>query len=244
MSATQGVLQFFEAVTSTYTYLLFDRPGGAAVLIDPVDTAAERDMRELERLSVTLTHILETHVHADHITSAALLRKLTGATVIVPAHAGVTGADREVTEGDDVRFGDASPIRVFETPGHTNASASYLWNGCLFTGDALFVEGCGRTDFQSGDAGALYDSVTQKLFSLPDATIVFPAHDYHGRHASTIGYERRHNPRLAGRSRQEFVTLMASLDLPMPKLIHVAVPANLRLGAVEAATVDVPRERR
>jgi len=231
MNPAPGLLPFFETGTSTYTYLLFDHPGGAAVLVDPVDTAAERDMGELERLSLTLTHILETHVHADHVTSAALLRKLTGAAVVVPAGAGVAGADREVTDGDDIRFGDASPIRVFATPGHTDASASYFWNGCLFTGDALFVDGCGRTDFQSGDAGLLYDSVTQKLFSLPDATLVFPAHDYHGRHASTIGHERRHNARLAGRSREEFVVLMGSLDLPMPKLIDVAVPANLRLGA-------------
>ena len=231
MSGTHGTLQRFDAATCTYTYLLFDRIGGAAVLIDPVDTAAERDMGELTRLGLTLTHILETHVHADHVTSAALLRKLTDATIVVPAGAGVTGADREVTDGDDIRFGDAPPIRVFATPGHTAGSASYLWNGCVFTGDVLFVDGCGRTDFQGGDAGQLYDSVTQKLFSLPDATLVFPAHDYHGHHASTIGHERRHNARLAGRSRAEFIALMAALDLPMPKLIDVAVPANLRLGA-------------
>ena len=231
MTTTPGVLQYFDATSSAYTYLLFDRPGGAAVLIDPVDTAAERDMAELARLSLTLTHVLETHVHADHVTSAALLRKLTGAAVVVPADAGVEGADREVSEGDDVRFGDAAPIRVYSTPGHTAASASYLWNACVFTGDALFIDGCGRTDFQGGDAGLLYDSVSQKLFGLPDATIVFPAHDYHGRHVSTIGYERAHNARLAGRSRDEFVALMAALNLPMPKLIDVAVPANRQLGA-------------
>ena len=220
--------------TSTYTYLLFDRPGGAAVLIDPVDTAAERDLKELKRLGLTLTHVLETHVHADHITSAALLRKLTNATIVVPKGAGVTGADREVTDGDDIRFGGATPIRVLATPGHTAGSASYLWNGCVFTGDALFVNGCGRTDFQGGDAGALYDSVTQKLFSLPDTTLVYPAHDYNGHHASTIGHERQHNKRLAGRSRAEFIELMSALNLPMPKLIDVAVPANLRLGAPPA----------
>lgn len=231
MSATLGVLQRFDAATSTYTYVLFDQPGGAAVLIDPVDTAAERDLGELTRLGLTLTHVLETHVHADHVTSAALLRKLTGATVVVPAGAGVDGADREVTDGDDIRFGDAPPIRVFATPGHTAGSVSYLWNGCVFTGDALFVDGCGRTDFQGGDAGQLYDSVTQKLFSLPDATLVFPAHDYNGRHASTIGHERQHNARLAGRSRAEFVALMGALNLPKPKLIDVAVSANRRLGA-------------
>jgi len=230
-SATHGVLQLFDAATSTFTYVLFDRPGGAAAIIDPVDNAAERDLAELRRLSLTLTHVLETHVHADHVTSAALLRKLTGATVVVPANAGVTGADREVTDGDDIRFGAGPPIRVFATPGHTDASASYFWNGRVFTGDALFIEGCGRTDFQSGDAGALYDSVMQKLFSLPDATLVFPAHDYNGRHVSTIGHERRSNARLAGRSREEFIALMGGLELPMPKLIDVAVPANLRLGA-------------
>jgi len=234
MSSTFGVLQRTDAATSAYSYLLFDRPGGAAVLIDPVDTATELDMAELARLSLTLTYVLETHVHADHVTSAALLRKLTGACVIVPAGAGVVGADREVTEGDDIRFGDAPPIRVFATPGHTAASASYLWNGCVFTGDALFIDGCGRTDFQDGNAGLLYDSVWQKLFGLPDATIVFPAHDYHRHRASTIGHERRHNARLATRSRDEFIALMAGLNLPMPKLIDVAVPANLRLGAPQA----------
>ena len=223
-------LQWFDTTSSTYTYLLLDRPGGHAVIVDPVDTNAERDLAELTRLGLTLSHVLETHVHADHITSAALLRKLTGASVVVPAGAGVDGADREVADGDDVRFGDAPPIRVFATPGHTAASASYLWNGCVFTGDALFIDGCGRTDFQGGDAGRLYDSVTQKLFALQDATLVYPAHDYNGRHTSTIGYERAHNARLAGRTREAFIALMHGLDLPMPKLIDVAVPANLRLG--------------
>ena len=223
-------LQWFDTTSSTYTYLLLDRPGGHAVIVDPVDTNAERDLAELTRLGLTLSHVLETHVHADHITSAALLRKLTGASVVVPAGAGVDGADREVADGDDVRFGDAPPIRVFATPGHTAASASYLWNGCVFTGDVLFIDGCGRTDFQGGDAGRLYDSVTQKLFALPDATLVYPAHDYNGRHTSTIGYERAHNARLAGRTREAFIALMHGLDLPMPKLIDVAVPANLRLG--------------
>ena len=226
-----GWLQWVDAATHSCTYLLFDRPGGHAVLIDPVDTAAEHDLGEIGRLGLTLAYVLETHVHADHVTSAALLRKLTDARVAVPAGAGVQGADREVDDGDDLRFGDAPPIRVFSTPGHTAASASYLWNGCVFTGDALFIDGCGRTDFQGGDAGRLYDSVTQKLFALPDPTIVFPAHDYQGRQASTIGHERRHNARLAGRTRDEFIALMRGLDLPMPKMIDVAVPANLRLGA-------------
>ena len=212
------------------SYMVGDEKCKQVAVIDPT-----RDVEEYLRVAreegLRITHVLETHVHADHVTSAALLRKLTGAAVVVPADAGVEGADREVSEGDDVRFGDAAPIRVYSTPGHTAASASYLWNACVFTGDALFIDGCGRTDFQGGDAGLLYDSVSQKLFGLPDATIVFPAHDYHGRHVSTIGYERAHNARLAGRSRDEFVALMAALNLPIPKLIDVAVPANRRLGA-------------
>lgn len=228
---TPRMLQLFESTTSTCTYLLFDRPGGAAVLIDPVDTALERDRAELARLSLTLVHVLETHVHADHVTSAAKLRAATAAKIAVPANAGVVGADHMLRDGDELRFGDAPPIRVIATPGHTDASVSYLWDGCVFTGDALLIEGCGRTDFQSGDAGALYDSVTQKLFALPDSTLVFPAHDYNGRRVSTIGHERRRNARLAGRSRDDFIALMASLNLPMPKLIDVAVPANLRLGS-------------
>ena len=227
----RGLLQLFDATSNTYTYLLFDRPGGAAVLIDPVDTAAERDLREIGRLGLTLAYVIETHVHADHVTSAALLRERTGAQVAVPARAGVDAADRQLGDGDELRFGDAPAIRAIETPGHTSSSNSYLWNGCVFTGDALFVDACGRTDFQGGDAGQLYDSITQKLFVLPGETLVYPAHDYRGHHVSTIAHEREHNARLARRTRDEFIALMGSLNLPMPKLIDVAVPANLRLGA-------------
>jgi glyoxylase-like metal-dependent hydrolase (beta-lactamase superfamily II) len=130
-------------------------------------------------------------------------------------------------------LGAAETIRAIATPGHTDGSITYVWNGYAFTGDALFVDGCGRTDFQDGDAGRLYDSVTQRLFALPDETVVFPAHDYHGQQASTIGYERRHNARFAGRSRADFIGLMAHLDLPKPKLMDVAVPANRKLGVRE-----------
>jgi glyoxylase-like metal-dependent hydrolase (beta-lactamase superfamily II) len=227
------VLQLFDAPTSTFTYLLFDRPGGAAVLIDPVDTKIERDLAQIARLSLTLEHVLETHVHADHVTSAGALRKRTGAKVTVPARAGVVGADREVDDGDVVTFGADGSLRVIATPGHTAGSVTYAWDGCAFTGDALFIDGCGRTDFQEGDAGRLYDSVTTRLFSLPDQTIVYPAHDYRGQSASTIEHERRHNARFAGRTRTEFIAVMASLHLEMPKLIDVAVPANRRLGLPE-----------
>jgi glyoxylase-like metal-dependent hydrolase (beta-lactamase superfamily II) len=224
-------VQLFDAETSTYTYLAYDHPGGAAVLVDPVDRQVERDLAELRRLDCSLAHVLETHVHADHVTSAALLRTLTRASVIVPRGAGVVGADREVGQGDEIRFGDGQLMLVLSTPGHTAQAACYLWNGCVFSGDTLFVDGCGRTDFQGGDAGALYDSITRKLFVLPDDTRVYPAHDYHGNRSSTIGRERTGNGRIFGRTRDEFVALMGSLELPMPKLIDVAVPANLRLGA-------------
>jgi glyoxylase-like metal-dependent hydrolase (beta-lactamase superfamily II) len=227
----RGLLQLFDTTSSTYTYLLFDRPHGAAALIDPVDTAAERDLREIERLGLKLAYVLETHVHADHVTSAALLRERTGAKIVVPARAGVDSADHALADGQELSFGEAPPIRAIETPGHTSSSNSYLWNGGVFTGDALFVDACGRTDFQGGDAGQLYDSVTRKLFTLPDQTLVYPAHDYRGQHVSTIGHEKTHNARLAHRTRDEFIALMGSLNLPMPKLIDVAVPANLRLGA-------------
>lgn len=224
-------LQLFDSASSAYTYVLADPATGEAVLIDGVDTQKDRDLAHVRRLGLRLVWLLETHVHADHITSAAAMRDATGARVAVPGGAGVVGADRELHDGDEVAFGRDEPIRVIATPGHTEASVSYLWRGNLFTGDALFVDGCGRTDFQGGDAGALHDAVTQRLFTLPDATRVWPAHDYHGQSVSTIGWERAHNARFAGRSRDAFVALMDSLDLPMPKLIDVAVPANRRLGA-------------
>ena len=229
--AGPGLVQLVDPETSTYTYLAYDREGGSAVLIDPVDRRVERDLETLRGLGCSLAHVLETHVHADHITSAAMLRTLTRASVIVPRGAGVIGADREVGEGDEIRFGDGQLMLVLSTPGHTAHAACYLWNGCVFCGDTLLVDGCGRTDFQGGDAGALYDSITRKLFVLPDATRVYPAHDYHGNRSSTIQRERERNGRVAGRTREEFVALMGSLALPMPKLIDVAVPANLRLGA-------------
>ncbi len=224
-------LQLFDASSSTYTYLLADLASGEAVLIDGVAGREERDLAHVRRLGLRLAWLLETHVHADHVTSAAAMREATGARVAVPADAGVTGADRELHDGDEVAFGRAESIRVIATPGHTGASVSYLWRGNAFTGDALFVDGCGRTDFQDGDAGTLYDAVTQRLFSLPPATRVWPAHDYHGQLVSTIGWEKAHNARFAGRTREAFVALMDGLDLPMPELIDVAVPANRRLGA-------------
>ena len=224
-----ALMQLFDAESSTYTYLLRDEASGEAALIDPVDTQAERDLALLKREGLTLRYTLETHAHADHITSAGSLRKLTGAQAVAPAGCNIGPADIQVLDGELLRLG-GEQIRVIHTPGHTAGSASYLWRDNLFTGDSLLIMGCGRTDFQGGDAGALYDSITQKLFTLPDETKVWPGHDYRGFTVSTIGREKAHNPRLAARSREEFIALMGKLNLPKPRLIEVAVPANQRLG--------------
>jgi glyoxylase-like metal-dependent hydrolase (beta-lactamase superfamily II) len=159
---------------------------------------------------------------------------LTGALAAAPSGCGILPADRQLVDGDSLQFGD-EVLRALHTPGHTAGSMSYLWRDCVFTGDCLLIDGCGRTDFQSGDAGLMYDSITERLFTLPDETLVYPAHDYHGLTMSSIGHEKRHNARLAGRSREEFIALMASLQLPRPRMMDVAVPANRNLGLPHAA---------
>ncbi|SFD25353.1 MBL fold metallo-hydrolase [Massilia yuzhufengensis] len=223
-------IQLFDAESSTYTYILSSPDNRDAVIIDPVDRHWERDLAHVERLGLTLTHVLETHAHADHVTSAGRLRALTGAKACVPSGCGIPPAEMQLEDGDLIEFGQHEHIAVLHTPGHTAGSMCYLWRGNLFTGDTLLVGGCGRTDFQGGSAEALYDSVTGKLFALDDATRVWPGHDYKGQSVSSIGWEKRHNARLAGRSKPEFVALMSALDLPRPKLMDVAVPANRNLG--------------
>ncbi len=223
-------IQLFDAESSTYTYILSAPDSRDAVIIDPVDRHWQRDLAHVERLGLKLTHVLETHAHADHVTSAGKLRALTGAKACVPSGCGIEPAEVQLQDGDLIRFGQREHIAVIHTPGHTAGSMCYLWRGNLFTGDTLLVDGCGRTDFQGGSAENLYDSVTRKLFGLDDATRVWPGHDYRGQSVSTIGWEKRHNARLAGRSRAEFVALMAALNLPRPKLMDVALPANRKLG--------------
>lgn len=223
-------IQLFDAESSTYTYILSSPDNRDAVIIDPVDRHWERDLAHVERLGLTLTHVLETHAHADHVTSAGRLRAHTGAKACVPSGCGIPPAEMQLEDGDLIEFGQHEHIAVLHTQGHTAGSMCYLWRGNLFTGDTLLVGGCGRTDFQGGSAEALYDSVTGKLFALDDATRVWPGHDYKGQSVSSIGWEKRHNARLAGRSKPEFVALMSALDLPRPKLMDVAVPANRNLG--------------
>jgi sulfur dioxygenase len=223
-------IQLFDAASSTFTYILAAPGSGAAVIIDPVDQHTERDLAHLARLGLRLEYVLETHAHADHVTSAGRLHQLTGARTAVPSGCGIPPADVQLRDGDVVRFGDGETIAVLHTPGHTAGSMSYVWRGNVFTGDTLLIDGCGRTDFQGGSAAALYDSITHKLFALPDATRVWPGHDYKGQSVSTIGWEKVHNARVAGRARDDFVALMDGLNLPMPKMIDVAVPANRNLG--------------
>jgi glyoxylase-like metal-dependent hydrolase (beta-lactamase superfamily II) len=223
-------IQLFDAASSTFTYLLVDPASRAAVLIDPVDHHVERDLAHLRRLGLQLVYVIETHAHADHVTSNGLLCERTGALSAVPSGCGIAPANLQLNDGDVLRFGVDETIAVLHTPGHTAGSMCFLWRGNVFTGDTLLIDGCGRTDFQGGSADDLYDSVTRTLFTLPPATLVWPAHDYKGQSVSTIGWERQHNARLADTSLPAFVALMAALDLPKPKLLDIAVPANRNLG--------------
>jgi glyoxylase-like metal-dependent hydrolase (beta-lactamase superfamily II) len=221
--------QLFDTASSTYTYLVADEATGEAALVDPVREHLERDLKLLAELGLRLTWVLETHVHADHVTAAALLRERTGARTVFGVR-GAACADRHVKHGDTIPVGTIA-IGVLDTPGHTDDSVSYLVDGRVLTGDALTIRGAGRTDFQNGDPQTLYRSITQVLFALPDTTLVYPGHDYKGQTVSTIGEEKRFNPRLAGKSEDEFVAIMNALGLPPPKHIAEAVPANRACGA-------------
>jgi sulfur dioxygenase len=221
--------QLFDPASSTYTYLLGAGPGGEAAILDPVREQAQRDLQLIRELGLRLRWIVETHVHADHVTGAQALKEQTGAGTAVSRQCGATGFDRLLDDGDTVAFGDQG-LRVIATPGHTPGSSCFLWDDRLFTGDTLLIGGCGRTDFQQGDPGALYESITGRLFTLPDDTLVYPGHDYKGRRVSTIAEERSTNPRFAGVSREQFIRIMADLDLPPPRQMSEAVPANLRGG--------------
>jgi glyoxylase-like metal-dependent hydrolase (beta-lactamase superfamily II) len=222
------VRQLFDQASCSFTYLLIDEPSRHAALIDPVSEHIERDLALVRQLGAKLRYVLETHTHADHITSAAELAERTGAVTCASA-LGAACAERHLNDGDVLALGAAS-LRVLATPGHTGDSLSFYAEPHVFTGDALFVRGTGRTDFQNGSATSLYESITRKLFELPDETLVFPGHDYRGHAVSSIGEERRYNPRIAGKSREEFVAIMRDLKLAPPKLLSVAVAANLDCG--------------
>jgi len=231
--------QLFDPETSTYSYLLADETTREAVLIDSVREQLERDAQLITELDLRLVAALETHVHADHVTGAGLLRERLGCQIVVGARTGVLTADRRVGDGEFVRFGRHA-LEVRETPGHTAGCVTYVCHeeGVAFTGDALLIRGCGRTDFQQGDAGALFRSVREKILSLPAGTHLYPAHDYKGRTVTTVAEERRSNPRLGdARSLDEFLALMRALRLPYPQRIDEALPANMASGVTEPETV-------
>jgi len=231
--------QLFEPVSSTYTYLVGCEQTGEAMLIDPVLETVERDLGVIRDLGLRLACTLETHIHADHVTGAGRLRSLAGSKAGFPEASGAELVDFTITEGTPVGIGELQ-LRPLYTPGHTDDHHVYLLEGDeaarIFTGDALLIEGCGRTDFQNGDAATLYRSVHEKIFALGDETLVYPAHDYNQRQVSSVGQEKARNPRLgSGKSVDEFVAIMAALNLPRPKKIDIAVPANRGCGATHAA---------
>lgn len=227
------IRQLFDYDTWTYTYLLWDEITNEAAVIDSVVENAERDEKHINELGLSIKYLLETHIHADHITGAGKLRQQLGGQLVVHKNANSECADI-LAEEDDVFYLGQQSIRVIHTPGHTNNDISYYIDGAVFTGDTLLVRDCGRTDFQLGNNQAMYQSLTEKLFSLPEDTKVFPAHDYKGFSQSTIGEEKKFNVRVgAGKSFVDFSTIMDNLNLPNPKRIDIAVPGNMKCGLVD-----------
>ena len=239
--------QLFDKESSTYTYLVADPETRETALVDPVLEQVERDLQLVRELNLCIKFCLDTHIHADHITGTGKLRQLTGCQGILPVNAQANCADHFIRDGEIITLGKIE-IKAYETPGHTDSHMAYLVNGDrILTGDAMFIRGCGRTDFQSGDPGALYDSVTKKLFTLPDETLVYPAHDYRGHTVSTIGEEKKWNPRFVGRGlgeaealrdRDNFIKFMNNLNLQTPKKMMEAVPANQNCGMVSAVVMS------
>lgn len=237
--------QLFDNRSSTYTYLLGDIASQTAVLIDSVFGQIQRDAALIAELGLTLKYVLDTHVHADHITAAWLYKARLGSQIVISAHSGAQNADVYVKDGDIIRFGERF-LTVRVTPGHTNGCVTYVLDdqSMAFTGDCLLVRGSGRTDFQQGNARTLYRSIHNQILSLADTTLLWPAHDYHGRTVTTVSEERRFNPRFGGNlSENDFVGSMVNLNLPHPKQIDEALPANLQCGKRDEKEpmVEVPQ---
>lgn len=225
--------QFFDAVSSTYTYLLASGAGREALIIDPVKEQAHHYLAAISDLDLKLVRAIDTHTHADHITALGQLRDATGCVTIMGEFTKASCVSEQIREGETVNI-DGIVLRALYTPGHTDESFSFVLDPAqpkaVFTGDVLLIRGSGRTDFQGGNAHKSWDSIVNKLFRLPDSVTVYPGHDYKGWSASSIGEERRHNPRLAGKTEAEYVAIMNGLNLPNPKLMDIAVPANLACG--------------
>jgi len=224
--------QLFDNVSSTYTYLLASRRGGEALIIDPVLEKVDRYLQLVRELDLKLVKAVDTHLHADHVTGLGALRDRTHCITVMGEQTKADVVSMRVTEGDRIQIEGIS-LDVLYTPGHTDDSYSYMLADRVFTGDTLLIRGTGRTDFQNGDARAQFDSIFNKLLKLPEDTLVFPAHDYKGETVSTIGEEKTFNPRLQVKSIDEYVDLMTNLNLPNPKMMDVAVPANMRVGLAQ-----------
>lgn len=225
--------QFFDHVSSTYTYLIASGPGREAVIIDPVKEQAAQYLTAIEQLDLRLVKAIDTHTHADHITALGDLRTQTGCSTIMGQFTRAECVSTTVHDGDIIDT-DGIRLQALYTPGHTDESFSFVLAPsaprAVFSGDVLMIRGSGRTDFQNGDAGKSWDSITETLFALPDETTLYPAHDYKGWTMSTIGEERRCNPRIAGKTREQYIEIMRNLDLPDPKMMDVAIPANQACG--------------
>jgi sulfur dioxygenase len=221
--------QLFDAVSGTYTYLLASRRGGEALIIDPVIEKVDRYLQLMSELDVKLIKAVDTHLHADHVTGLGAVRDRTHCITVMGEQTRADVVSMRISEGDKVKI-EGVALEAIYTPGHTDESYSYLMGDRVFTGDTLLIRGTGRTDFQNGDSRAQYDSIFNKLLKLPEETLVFPAHDYKGETVSTIGEEKRFNPRLQVKSIDEYVELMGNLKLPNPKMMDVAIPSNMRVG--------------
>ncbi|WP_022976907.1 MBL fold metallo-hydrolase [Nevskia ramosa] len=225
--------QFFDPVSSTYTYLLASGQGREALIIDPVKEQTQHYLTALNDLDLKLIRAIDTHTHADHITALGDLRDATGCVTIMGEFTKASCVSEQIREGETIRI-DGIRLQALYTPGHTDESFSFVLDPAkpraVFTGDVLLIRGSGRTDFQGGNPHKSWDSIVNKLFRLPDEVTVYPAHDYKGWNASSIGEEKRHNPRLAGKTEGEYVVIMNGLNLPNPKMMDIAVPANLACG--------------
>ena len=224
--------QLFDSTSCTYSYLIASRPGAEALIIDPVLDKVDRYLALLEDLDLRLVKAVDTHIHADHVTGLGSLRDRTKCITVMGEASKADVVSMRVADGDHIRI-DGISLGVIYTPGHTDDSYSFTLEDRVFTGDTLLIRGTGRTDFQNGDARAQYDSIFNRLLKLPDETLVYPAHDYKGDTVSTIGEERAHNPRLQVGSVEDYVELMGNLKLPNPKMMDVAVPANLKVGLAQ-----------
>jgi glyoxylase-like metal-dependent hydrolase (beta-lactamase superfamily II)/rhodanese-related sulfurtransferase len=224
--------QLFDSVSGTYSYLLASRSGGEAMIIDPVLEKVDRYLQLIRELDLKLVKAVDTHLHADHITGLGALRDRTHCITVMGENTKADVVSMRLAEGDKLTI-EGLRMDVLYTPGHTDDSYSFLMADRVFTGDTLLIRGTGRTDFQNGDARMQYESLFGKLLRLPDDTLVFPAHDYKGDTVSTIGEEKRYNPRLQVKSIDDYVTLMANLKLPNPKMMDVAVPSNMKVGLAQ-----------